>query len=991
MNDILKHLCLAAAVCIGMPCYGQQYWQQEADLKIDVRLNDSSNFLDAYETINYTNNSPDTLRYIFIHLWPNAYKHDHTPFAKQEDLNHSTAFYYSRQEDRGYIDSLSFQVNGQKLDYYNTDDVPDIARIDLSSPLLPGGKLVISTPFRVKIPKVFSRMGHTGQAYFISQWFPKPAVYDRKGWHPISYLDQGEFYSEYGTFDVSITLPRNYVVMATGNCTDKSENDWLDSLAAAPLPSDTAYEDGWPKSDAKLKTIHYHEDKVHDFAWFADKRWIVRKDGVASPGNGQYVTTWTAFLPTHKKQWLKGNDYLKETINSYGSNVGAYPYKTIKAVEGDMHAGGGMEYPTVTIIDRTVYKQLHATIVHEGGHNWFYGMLGTMERDHAWMDEGINTFYEQKTTKASKLDTTKKSERTIDKFTSAALFQHMVSQQDQAIEQTSANFTTINYGLDVYFKTAMMMRWLEQYMGENDFKYGMQDYYNTWKFKHPYPEDLQAVLQKHTKKNIDWFFTDGLTTDKKIDLSINKVKEHEGITDLTVRSKNNLLAPAIIDVYKGDSLLTKMVSEPFRNETKMSISSEYSGWTKLKLDNVIPDAKTANNANGRGFGIRLFAGLNRSESENVFVSPIVGYNVYDGVMAGLVLHNLTIPENRFRFVIMPTYAFGSKSLVGAGSVGYMWYPDNIFKELLLQVDGKTYHYYGDNNDPFYKYKKIAPSLNFTFNEHDLLSPVKRTLTLKAYYIIEDSLAYGLNVDPASRSYQHNYGLLRYTHQNSRTYNPFSYSAEGQVSPDFAKINLVGTAQIDYNRPGKALYIRAYLGKFFAINSDPTVTNRYNLATSYTGANDYLYDGTYLGRNEINGLAAEQISMQEGGFKVPVHNSTVGVSDNWLGTINLSSDLPLPRFPVRLFLDAGLMPNPHPDVNNPNETKFMYDGGFEIYLIKNVAALYVPLFMSSDFSNYLNTTYGSKNAFKRSVSFYLRLQNLNWLKAPSTVMRSVSGG
>src|SRR5690606_2755521 len=126
--------------------------------------------------------------------------------------------------------------------------------------------------FRVKLPKVFSRLGHTKQAYFISQWFPKPAVYDKKGWHPMPYLDLGEFYSEFGSYDVKITLPQNYIVMATGNLMTKSEQQWLDSLAKVNIYdtsfADIKLSDAFPESSTALKTIHFHEDNVHDFAWF---------------------------------------------------------------------------------------------------------------------------------------------------------------------------------------------------------------------------------------------------------------------------------------------------------------------------------------------------------------------------------------------------------------------------------------------------------------------------------------------------------------------------------------------------------------------------------------------------------------------------------------------------------------------------------------------------------------------------------------------------
>src|ERR1043165_3949526 len=277
----MKRILFAACLLLSYTAIGQAYFQQRVDTKIDVRLDDKKHFLHGFETFHYINHSPDTLQYIYIHLWPNAYSTDRTRFAEQQVINRNTVFYFSKTAERGYIDSLDFRINGEATNAFSASGYPDIARIDLPKPLPPGGTMDVETPFRIRIPKVFSRMGHTGQAYYISQWFPKPAVYDRKGWHPLPYSDQGEFFSEIGSYDVQITLPKNYVVMATGNCTDASENSWLDSRSTLPLPTDKrphSHVKAWrakvnkiPPSATEFKTLHYHEDNIHDFAWFADK------------------------------------------------------------------------------------------------------------------------------------------------------------------------------------------------------------------------------------------------------------------------------------------------------------------------------------------------------------------------------------------------------------------------------------------------------------------------------------------------------------------------------------------------------------------------------------------------------------------------------------------------------------------------------------------------------------------------------------------------
>ncbi len=1005
---------------LSLGAYAQQgYWQQKVDTRIEVSLDDKEHMLNGDISMEYTNNSPDTLTYIYIHLWPNAYQHDRTNYAEQMAENGETDFYFSKSAKRGNISELSFKVNDIPVEYFSSRNIPDVARIDLKEPLMPGAKMTIETPFKVKIPEVTSRLGHTKQAYFISQWFPKPAVYDKKGWHPLPYLNYGEFYSEIGSYDVSITLPKNYVVMATGNCMDEAENAWLDELSKKEFPSDTLYKKSWPASSTEMKTLHFHEDNVHDFAWFADKRWVVRKDTVTSPGNGPLVTCYAAFLPQSQRGWDRAAFYLKYTVAHYGEQVGAYPYKTIKAIEGDLSAGGGMEYPTVTIIDRGMGGDLlKRVIIHEAGHNWFYGILATNERDHAWMDEGMNTLYEQKGMQYYwGYDTTWKATRdsirhakiaagekpkeytpTVekDKYKSTdeealAYYFETGIHTDQALEQTSANFTELNYGVDVYYKTALMMGWLEQYMGIANFKAGMHEYYNTWKHKHPYPEDYKACMAKHTDKNIDWFFESGLTTDNRVDFKIKGVKDNQ----VTIRNRSGFAAPVYVVGYnKKDSILGRAWSGVFDGETTIQLPDSLQTWSTLRVGQYVPEGKRQNSVYHRsglfrrgGLAFRPFLGWGYGEKYKTFILPAVGYNYYDGFELGLVFHNLTIPENRFRYVLAPMYGFNSESFVGAGTVGYSWFPENLFKEITLQVDGKSFNYNTTSQNISgalnARFIKVAPSLSFRFNEHDLRSPVTKTLTLKAYSIQEEFFTFNLDVSdslykPSIAEQQKMYGLVRYTHQNERTFNPFSYGAEAQFNEDFMKIAVEGKLRIDYFKKNKALRIRAFAGKFITFNPAPDIS-RYYLNSTYTGDKDYLYDGTYFGRNEQNGVAAHQVSMQEGGFKVPtpLYASQIGRSDNFLAAVNLSTDLPFGKLPLRLFLDIGTFSNAAK--LNPSGQKVLYDAGFEIALPYDIISVYFPVVLSKDFKDYMGSMYPGK-VFGNSIAFRVDLHKVNWMKA-----------
>jgi hypothetical protein len=202
------------------------YFQQQVDYTIDVTLNDQKH--EVYGTIEmkYKNNAPEALDKIYMHLWANAYQ-DGTALAEQFLRNKNTEMYYAKAEELGAMANLDFAVDGKKVTWTYDPEHKDIAVLNLAQPLQTGQTIVISTPFLVKIPASFSRLGHVGESYQMTQWYPKPAVYDRFGWHPIPYLNFGEFYSEYGSFDVKITLPENYVVGATGVLQNESEKDFL--------------------------------------------------------------------------------------------------------------------------------------------------------------------------------------------------------------------------------------------------------------------------------------------------------------------------------------------------------------------------------------------------------------------------------------------------------------------------------------------------------------------------------------------------------------------------------------------------------------------------------------------------------------------------------------------------------------------------------------------------------------------------------------------
>ena len=220
-------LCLAYLSVFGAIQAQSTRFQQKVDYKINVTLDDKSHRVTGDVSFTYTNNAPTALSEIWVHLWGNAFADRTSAFTNQKLKDGNTRFYFAKEEDLGGYSGLDFKTNFQSIKWKLDANHRDIAVLTLEQPLGSGKSITISTPFTLKIPASFSRLGHVDETYQMTQWYPKPAVFDHKGWHAMPYLDQGEFFSEFGDYEVVITLPENYVVGATGICLNEKEQIFL--------------------------------------------------------------------------------------------------------------------------------------------------------------------------------------------------------------------------------------------------------------------------------------------------------------------------------------------------------------------------------------------------------------------------------------------------------------------------------------------------------------------------------------------------------------------------------------------------------------------------------------------------------------------------------------------------------------------------------------------------------------------------------------------
>jgi hypothetical protein len=492
------------------------YFQQRVDYTIQARLNTNKKAIHGHVAFTYYNASPDTLNYIWFHLWPNAYSGDNTALAgqvsKDSELKKS-----SKKAEKGFMDSLNFSSGKKPLKTSPHPQHPDIIKVELSEPLMPGKSVDIETPFYNKLPTYYSRSGESEGQFIATQWYPKPAVYDKDGWHEMPYLDMGEYYAEFGKFDVSITVPANMMIAATGQMQD------TDELALYKEAGTTLQKtaDGNPPSfatSAGNKTLRFTADNVHDFAWFAMPGFLVQYD-TCQLASGRVIDVFSYYRPDAKTHWIKSIDYLKSGIRFYSNALGEYPHPQVSAVQGPRNVNsGGMEYPMITLItvpQKEIETQLEPTIVHEVGHNWFQGILGTNERKYPWFDEGINTFYQfQYEAQSGKNSILGKNIPDYVRKMPADQFFNVIMQAmanipfSYAVNTSSEDFSSKqDYGITAYIKAAIWVYILQSRMGVDAFNEGMRQYFDQWKFRHPTPADFQASMEKAAGYKLDDIFS----------------------------------------------------------------------------------------------------------------------------------------------------------------------------------------------------------------------------------------------------------------------------------------------------------------------------------------------------------------------------------------------------------------------------------------------------------------------------------------------------
>ncbi|HET9683516.1 MAG TPA: M1 family metallopeptidase, partial [Gemmatimonadaceae bacterium] len=520
----------------GMP--GPGYWQQRADYTIAATLDTTAQRVSGTVTIRYTNNSPDTLRFVWLQLDQNLYR----PGSKGSALFPADSRWGVRGFQGGY-DLGGVQVNGRDATV-KVDDT--MGRIDLDQPIPPGGgKATLSMRFAFRVPEHGSdRMGRDGTLYEIAQWYPRMAVYDDiRGWNTDPYFGQGEFYLEYGDIDFSITAPAGYTIAASGLLQNPDEvlsaperarlarAATSDSVVAIVTRGEAA-----ATPTAGTKTWHFRAQNVRDVAWAGapDFRWdAVNANGVLAQAYYQLGKAGTG--------WEHAAEQTAWTIRNFSELFAKYPYPQATSVAGPV---GGMEYPMFVMVHYANPaddpKSIFGTINHEHGHEWFPMVVGSNERRYAWMDEGFNTYID-----AFALDRRYPGTNTYPSYVAnwkatvdANIDTPLMTPPDRIDARALAAIGYRKPG-------AVLLALRNNVVGRETFDRAFREYVRRWSFRHPSPADFFRTIENVSGMDLGWYWTAFFYGTGRLDIGIDNVtmRQQEGQSYAVVALRRNGTVP----------------------------------------------------------------------------------------------------------------------------------------------------------------------------------------------------------------------------------------------------------------------------------------------------------------------------------------------------------------------------------------------------------------------------------------------------------------
>lgn len=897
-----------------MLCFlGFQATAQENTIEINASLNTDINTLNIQQEINYVNNSNDTLKFIYLHNWPNSFRNRKTTLSKRLLDDYDYKLHFAKISRRGYTKILSIQENYIPIKI-NKENESDILKISLKTPLAPHKSIKITATYLVKIPDIsFTGYGADLYNYYLKYWYLIPAVYENGQWKTMENINLDDLYSQPYTYKVTFSAPSRFTLTSNLLVTSTTlKNKTLQYQMQCNTTNDAE--------------IYLRVDK--NFKKFITKN----------------IAVYTDIQSENLNNKLK-SQILNRAISFIEDNLGAYPYPKIVLTQAAYNKNpiyGFNQLPKsfhpfndTFEWDIKVFKALTEKFIDRS-------LLFNL-RDDAWLADGIqtylmmqyvNTYY--KDVKAignlSKMWGLRDFNIAKLSFNGKYPFVYQFAARenlDQALSTPADSLSNFNRKIVNKYKAGMGLSYLDAYLGDDVLKNTLKSFYKKYKLQKVNSKDFEFLLKTKTTKLTNWFFNGYVKTSKKIDYTIKKVKQKGDSLEVNIKNKRNITTPVLLYGIKNKHVTFKKWYEGIDSTKTVKIPSKDIDKVVLNYEYLYPEFNMRNNWKSlkrtflfnKPIQFRLLKDIEDPFYNQVFYNIYANYNFYDGFLLGPRIYNETFLKKNFLYKITPTYGFKSKTVTGSFSFQYKILPENSnIYQIAAGLSGSSFHY-----APNLLFNKLTPFISLQFNRKSLRDAGGKGLMLRFVSVNREKNPF-LST-PASVN---KYAVLnlRYGYSKPEIIRDLRYYFDLQLDKKFSKISF----DFRYRKltdKDRQIDFRLFAGTFI---HNKTAGNFFSFALDKP--TDYLFDYNYLGRSETSGFLSQQLIVNEGGFKSRLSHS---FANQFILTTNQS--MSIWRY-AEVYTDLGLVKNKGEKVH------FLYDSGLRLNIAHELFEVYFPFYSNN---------------------------------------------
>jgi hypothetical protein len=892
--------------------------QAQHKTQIIAFLESDQDALRIEQKLEIYNDSDSSWDHIILLDWANAFSSNQTPLATRFAEDFKNKFQFSVDTERG---STSFEVDSTNQENYRIERLvnqQDIVKLVLKKPLLSNESIVLDLKYTVEIPiDDFTGYGRNSNGeYSLKYWYLHPAPFIDGKWDYYSHKDLDDFHGAQTDFTVSLHTPANYRAISDLTKVIETNQSERNSYLF--------------KGEKRLEAILYILKDIDNFKTYSvpgiNVVTDIKDDNVPLEVKVIFNDRIASFLQDrlgkypyenifvsdryYRENPIYGLSSLPSFINPFPAGF-TYEIKMLKAlsrkwIENGIHVNPREEawiQQSMMIYLMMQYQKLYYPDLKIGG-----------KLSDVWGIRGFN---------ASQL-----------KFNESYPLLYLNSARmnlDEAVNTPADQLIKYNQQIGIPFKAAIGLNFLNDYLEDDSLEKSIREFYLENQIRLTNSNTFRSILNQNATKKVDWFFEDYITTHKRLDWKINRVKKTEDSVFFRIKNKSELNIPVPIYLMNNDSVISKKWLEGIKGDSLISLSRKRANRVAVNHEELIPEFNPRDNHKtlkgfpslDRPIEFRLFKDIEDPERAQVFLMPDVEFNIYDGLTLGTRFYNGNLLPKPFRYSIKPGYGTNSNKLVGSISLGYA-HPIQNREERLYEVrygaSANTFSYADD-----LLYRRASGWLQFSYRPKDLRSNKNQSLSFRNIYVDRDR-----NPSTPVDEPDYNVFAINYSHSDNNLKRVFNYSIGTEVSSKFTK----ATYRMRWRKlfkNNRQLDFRVFAGTF--LSNDSQASGDF-FSFALDRPTDYLFDYNYYGRSEDSGLFSQQLIVAEGGFKSQLEPA---FANQWITTVNGSYSL---WNYIHVYGDVGFVKNKNRDA------KFVYDSGIRLNLLQDFFEFYFPLYSNN---------------------------------------------